>query len=74
MSSTKEVASFNQIEEISSENGSFVLVDKIRGMSMSDTRSFVVIDETLSDTDGSYVVLDDVSERRSFLEDVASKT
>lgn len=74
MSSTKEVPSFDQIEENSSENGSFVLVDKIRGMSMSDTRSFVVIDETLSDTDGSYVVLDDVSERRSFLEDVASKT
>jgi hypothetical protein len=71
--STKEVPSFDQIEETSSENGSYVLVDKM-SMSMSESRSFVVIDETLSDTDGSYVVLDDVSERRSFLEDAASKT
>jgi hypothetical protein len=71
--STKEVPSFDQIEETSSENGSYGLVDKM-SMSMSESRSFVVIDETLSDTDGSYVVLDDVSERRSFLEDAASKT
>jgi hypothetical protein len=71
--STKEVPSFGQIEETSSENGSYGLVDKM-SMSMSESRSFVVIDETLSDTDGSYVVLDDVSERRSFLEDAASKT